>query len=232
MSHENNSPTPFAAETFAVQQFLEQAADIVLLLTADGQLVHVNENGRMLLSLWDEEELASLTIADLVVEEERPLQLETAIPAAIQDGSWQGEFTFLSRDGLEIPVAQRIIGNVVEGQAQTPLLAILARDITERKWVETSLLESETRFRSSFENTSLGISLVSAEGHFLQVNQPLCDILAYTETEFLAHNLKDLLHSDDLAEGQSFLQRLGSGEVNTINRELRFIHKNGHTLWA
>jgi len=66
----------------------------------------------------------------------------------------------------------------------------------------------------------------------LQVNQPLCDILAYTETEFLAHNLKDLLHSDDLAEGQSFLQRLGSGEVNTVNRELRFIHKNGHTLWA
>jgi len=231
MNNDNDRPTPYTPEALAVQTILEQAADIVVLITPDGRLAHVNENGRMLLSLWDEEELDSLTIADLVAEGERPLQLETAIPAALQDGSWESELTFLSRDGLEIPTYQKIIGNIAPNHP-TPLLAILARDITERKWVETSLLESETRFRSSFENTSLGMSLISAEGRFLQVNEPLCATLGYSDGEFLALHLAEILHPDEVDDGKILLQRLQSGETITIKREFRFIHKNGTILWA
>lgn len=231
MNNDNILSTPFTIETLAVQQILEQAADIVILLTPDGRLVTMNDNGRMLLSIWDESELADVTIGDLVVEEQRPLQLDTAIPSALQDGSWQGEITYLSRDGLEIPISQKIVGNI-DADEQTPLLAIFARDITERKWVETSLLESETRFRSSFENTSLGMSLISAEGRFLQVNDSLCAILGYDQTEFLAYNLTDILHRHELEEGALFLQLLQSGETNTIKREFRFLHKNGDVLWT
>ncbi len=231
MSNDNNRLAPFAADTLAVAQFLEQATDIVMLLTPDGTLVHMNENGRMLLSIWDEDVMASLTLADLTVEAERPLQQDIAIPAALQEGSWQGECTYLSQDGLEIPISQKIIGNITQ-DGQTPMLAVLARDLSERKWVETSLLESETRFRSSFENTSLGMSLVSAEGHFLQVNKPLCAILGFTETEFLSQTLAGILHPDERDESASFLNRLESRETNTINREIRFVHKTGDVLWA
>ncbi|MBK8987480.1 MAG: GAF domain-containing protein [Chloroflexi bacterium] len=218
-------------KTWFVEQILEQATDFVALIKPDGQLVYVNENGRMLLSIWDEADLDNLTIADLVAEGQRPLQVNTAIPTALQEGSWQGELTYLSQDGLEIPISQKIINTAV-GDEENPLLVIFARDITERKWVETSLQESETRFRSSFENTSLGMALVSTEGRFLQVNDPLCAQMGYDEQEFLSLALFDLLQADGSQEITLALQRLQSGAIHSINQQLQFVHKNGRAMWA
>lgn len=174
----------FFIDTLPARKILENAADFVALITPDGQILDINENGRMLMSIWDEIELADLTIVDLTAEAYQTLQQETALPTAIQEGSWQGEVVYQSRDGIEVPISQKIVGGFNLDE-KTPLLIVFARDITERKWVETSLLESETRFRSSFENTTAGMALVSQEGRFLQTNTPLQDMLGYTDQEFI-----------------------------------------------
>ncbi|MBE2220605.1 MAG: GAF domain-containing protein [Anaerolineae bacterium] len=230
----NKSTNPTAsvndrANTF--QSFIENAADFVATITPDGQVLHINESGRLLLALFDEDKNTSLNYADLVAEADRQHIIENAIPTAINEGFWQGHVTMSSMDGLETPFAQRIISQPVE-EGETLTLYILGIDITDRQWIEDSLQESETRFRSSFENTSLGMALISPEGNFLQVNTAMTDLLGYTQQEFMDKSIFDFIHPDEAHQTNLPIQRLQAGELNTIKGQIRYQCKNNAVLWG
>ena len=57
-------------------------------------------------------------------------------------------------------------------------------DISERKEAEDALRESR-RFRGTFENAAVGISISESDGAWLRVNQRLCEILGYSRAELL-----------------------------------------------
>ncbi|MFC1593256.1 PAS domain S-box protein, partial [Candidatus Omnitrophota bacterium] len=61
----------------------------------------------------------------------------------------------------------------------------VARDITNRRWAEERLRESEQNFRNSLDNSPLGIRIVSADGKLLYVNQAILDIYGYSSIEEL-----------------------------------------------
>ena len=50
------------------------------------------------------------------------------------------------------------------------------QDISERKLAEAALLESEDQFKSAFEYSAIGMSLIALDGSFDKVNAALCDI--------------------------------------------------------
>ncbi|MET0792163.1 MAG: PAS domain S-box protein, partial [Polyangiaceae bacterium] len=58
-------------------------------------------------------------------------------------------------------------------------------DITDLKQVELALLESEERFRGTFDNAGVGIAHCELDGRYLRVNQKFCDILGYSREELL-----------------------------------------------
>lgn len=72
-------------------------------------------------------------------------------------------------------------------------------DITERKMVEKSLLESEERFRKVFTlaNDSIFLSRISHGGsdRFVEVNDTACNLLGYHRDEFLTLSPSDILDS-------------------------------------
>lgn len=57
---------------------------------------------------------------------------------------------------------------------------------------EAARLESETHFRTLFNNSSDEIFLADLEGNFLEVNQVACDSLGYSQDEFRKMNFKDI----------------------------------------
>ncbi|GAG58908.1 unnamed protein product [marine sediment metagenome] len=59
------------------------------------------------------------------------------------------------------------------------------QDITERKWAENALRESEQNFRNSLDNSPLGIRIVTAEGELLYANQAILNIYGYSSIEEL-----------------------------------------------
>jgi diguanylate cyclase (GGDEF)-like protein/PAS domain S-box-containing protein len=95
-----------------------------------------------------------------------------------------------------------------------------------------ALRESEERFRSAFNYAPIGIGLVSPVGDWLKVNRALCEILGYTEEEFLKSDFQSMLFKEDLGETLTKIHALVSGKTPTCQMEQRYLHKTKKTVWA
>ncbi len=102
----------------------------------------------------------------------------------------------------------------------------MMHDISERKAAEEKLVESETRFRLAFDYSPIGVALVSLDGHWLKVNQALCDIVGYSESEMLQMDFQTITHPDDLEADLSYVKQLYNGEISSYHLEKRYIRKD------
>lgn len=107
----------------------------------------------------------------------------------------------------------------------------IGREI-EQQQVTMALQESETRFRSAFEDAAVGMALVAPTGQWLRVNQSLCDIVGYAAAELLASDFQAITHPADLDLDLMYVQQLLAGERRTYQMEKRYIHKQGHLIWV
>jgi PAS domain S-box-containing protein len=113
-----------------------------------------------------------------------------------------------------------------------PCLLWVAADITDRKRSEEALRESEELFRTSFENATTGVCLVGTDGKFLSVNRTLCDMLGYSSSELEGMSFNDVTREEDKHIGATFVSKALDGEVSSAHLEKRYLHKDGHALWA
>jgi two-component system cell cycle sensor histidine kinase/response regulator CckA len=104
------------------------------------------------------------------------------------------------------------------------------RDITDRKRAEETLRESEERFAGAFEHAPIGVALVSPDGHWLKVNQALCEVVGYSAAELLTRTFQDITHPDDLAGDLENVRRLLAGEIGSYQIEKRYFHARGHPV--
>jgi len=108
----------------------------------------------------------------------------------------------------------------------------LQRDITERQRIESDLRESEERFRATFEQAAVGIAHVDFEGHFLRVNDKLCEITGYTREELLQRSFLDLSMPEDHEIGMDARNKVLRGEENSYTLEKRYLRKDGSACWV
>jgi PAS domain S-box-containing protein len=103
---------------------------------------------------------------------------------------------------------------------------------TEQIEAQRALAESEARFRAAFENAAVGVVLVDPKGSLLRVNDTFARMLGYSSTELETKNFQDITHTDDLATNLSVLNKTLAGKANSYCIEKRYVHKNGHFIWA
>ena len=90
----------------------------------------------------------------------------------------------------------------------------------------------EERYPAIFHNAAVGIDLLSAEGHFLQANPTLQDMLGYTEEELKGLSIVDITFPEDRQISQEKLDALTKGTINSYRIENRYVTKDGSLLWA
>ena len=78
-------------------------------------------------------------------------------------------------------------------------IVIFIEDITDRKQSEEVLRESEARTRNVFDQANDGIYIISAENHYLDVNERGLELLGYTRDELLQLNVADVLNPHEVA---------------------------------
>lgn len=108
----------------------------------------------------------------------------------------------------------------------------IATDISERKEAEMALVESEQRFRATFEQAAVGMAQVSPDGRFLRVNQKLSEDLGYSPEELLACSFQDITHPDDLDADLQHVQQLLAGDIATYSMEKRYYRKDRSIVWV
>ncbi len=90
---------------------------------------------------------------------------------------------------------------------------------------------SEERFRATFSSAAVGIAHVDIDGKWLLVNQKLCDIVGYTQSELLERTFQDITHPDDRDVDFEHYRRILVAEIQTYAVEKRYIRKDTSLVW-
>jgi len=135
---------------------LAQTSDLVGISDPGGRIQYMNNAGRKLLGISQEEDLTGTDIAELHAPEVFQLVKREYIPKAVRDGIWSGENTFWSRDGRVIPVLQVILAHK-NGNGNLEFLSTIARDLTELKNAQSALHDSEKRFLQAQKMESIAL---------------------------------------------------------------------------
>jgi len=133
------------------------------------------------------------------------------------------------KDGRRLPVEVYLRAFISEGRQ---LLVAVVRDITARIQAEAVLRDSEQRFRVAFNQAAVGLAHVAPDGRWLMVNNKLCEIVGYTQTELLGMRFQDVTHPEDVVADWALARRMIAGEIDEKSREKRYRHKNGYYIWV
>ncbi|MEW6519546.1 MAG: PAS domain S-box protein [Thermodesulfobacteriota bacterium] len=99
---------------------------------------------------------------------------------------------------------------------------------------------SEEKFRALFDNTAVGISLVSyfpgrrptGQEKMTVCNRAMRDFFGYSQEEMLAKPIADLAHPEDMARDLAFLEELLAGRRQSYHLEKRYLRKDGRIVWG
>lgn len=94
----------------------------------------------------------------------------------------------------------------------------------ERKHLFAELRRNKERFRRTFEKAPIGIATIGASGRFMTVNEHFAAIVGYERRELVGRPMTSILDPDDAGHVENV--------QSTVDRECRFTHKDGHTVWV
>ncbi|MBK9442833.1 MAG: PAS domain S-box protein [Comamonadaceae bacterium] len=215
-----------ATET-AYRTLFENSMDAVLLTSLDGRIYAANLAAQ---KMFDRSEAELRRIGrDGVVDPTDP-RLEQALAVREINGAFQGELTFIRKNGVKFPV--EISSQVFAGKDERLMTSMVVRDITSRLKAENALAKSEERYRLAFQNSldSVNINRLS-DGMFVEVNQAYLDIMGYEQQEVMGRTSLELDIWADPVDRQHFVDKLRqNGRCHNFEARLR--KKNGEVIWG
>lgn len=164
-----------------------------------------------------------------------PLDLETVsqtIKTSLAQGvNYNLEYRIFTKDNQEKWVWERGKGIF---DSDDNLLAIegVITDISERKYMEKALSESEDKYRLILENTSEGIFEFTMDGYYLCVNKALAKIYGYDNCSELITELNHLengLYVNPQRKEQ--LIKILKSQESVTNFESQVYHRDGKIIW-
>jgi len=137
----------------------------------------------------------------------------------------------------------RIVGLIQLNARQKDLFSLETIEILEdiaahvgaflaRIQADSRVSESEARFRSVFEQSSVGAVLVGLDKRLMKCNPAFCAFLGYTEKELIGKYISDITHPDDLEIGTKELEQMIDGNRVSFSAEKRYIRKDGRMVWG
>ncbi len=91
---------------------------------------------------------------------------------------------------------------------------------------------ADQQFSNAFEHAAIGMVLTGLDSRRLRVNRSFCKMLGFSEAEMLSGTTRDITHPDDIEDDTRQRKRALAGEIETYQREKRYIHKAGHIVWG
>ena len=159
-------------------------------------------------------------------------KIQKLVQEAVQNGTpYNAELVLISHKEKEVWVNARGEAQFEDGKC-VRLLGTF-QDISVAKRRELQIQTSEERFRMAFKNTLIAFILVDAHTFKIKdINIAAKAIFGYSRKEFLELRIKDVTHPDDAQDSLAKVKQLINGEIEKLNFETRYIHKNGNVIDA
>ncbi len=220
-------------------QQAERQSSLLRAISDIGEGLVITENGRFVagnaayqaLTGYDTTELAALpSLIELAPPEERQ-RLTDQLAARLEGGEvpFRYESALVRKDGQRIQVETAVRRLAAEGKHR---LLALVHDISERHRMEEAERESETRFRTLFEQAQAGMAFASLDGHITTVNPAFCELVGYSAIELRNLSLLDITHAADVPAVQEAISRMIGGNNEGTRIEMRYTRKDGEPVWV
>jgi PAS domain S-box-containing protein len=131
----------------------------------------------------------------------------------------------------EIEINSAVFEQSIHSISESDIIRIYLVDITERKKAEQKYLESQVLLHHAFDYASIGMALVSMNGSWLKVNNALCNILNYTESELLELKFQDIIDSKSVKDFMICTKEIPTDKEPTFQSENLYTNKYGHSVW-
>jgi PAS domain S-box-containing protein len=187
-----------------VREIFNHSNEPIAIISPEGRYLDQNSAHRDLLGYSDEDLLGQTPAIHMGREAFDRLVSELA-----QKNSYRGEVESHTRTG-ELKHIELSAFITRDGSGDPICYVGIKRDVTERKRAEESLRRSEAELTDFFENATIGLHWVGADGTVLRVNQAELDLLGYSRDEYVGRNIADF-HVDQAAIAD-ILGRLQAGE--------------------
>ena len=214
------------AERRQYQQLFDLAPDGYAVTDAEGAF---QETNRALASLLHvrQRSLVGRQLADFIAPEER--DAFDARLAQLRDRKVDKVSYWVLRmrahDGAPFWAEVSVAG--VSGSPDEPVcLRWLLRDITQRKWAEEALQESEERHRTIVDSTQDGLTIIE-DGRTVYVNDRACEIYGYSKDEYVRMTSLDFAASEEKKRLQRIVDEIR--QTGTMPQELEcwIVRKDG-----
>lgn len=205
-------------------QKLSQASFDAIVIHDNGMLIDCNSQYLQMFQRNLEECLGANTLGFFTEESQKVIlnNIESQNEAPY-------EIVGIRKDGSTFPV--EVVAKTIQYNHKEVRLGAL-RDITLRKRTEEVLVESEERFRSTFEQAAVGLAHITLEGEILRVNQKLAQLCGYDKEELLLLPVRELIDTANIEEDLTQIQKLVQGTADLYRTEKQIIHRKGKRVWV
>lgn len=134
---------------------------------------------------------------------------------------------FLGFDGLK-----QTAGRATEISTQLKMVGEMLANVLERKRAEAALRQSETKYRSIFENAVEGIFQTTPDGRYLSANPVVAEIYGYESCAQMLAELTDInrqLYVDPNRRAEFRAQLRARHQVSKF--ESQVYRRDGSTIW-
>ena len=132
----------------------------------------------------------------------------------------------LALEAVQAGAQDYLVKGVIGGES----VARATHYAIQRQRSQVALRESENRFRNLFEHSPVAYLSLDEEGHFIDFNAQMCEMLGYEPGELLGRIFGELWSSETRSTFPGKFARFKrDGEINS---EVQLITKDGTTLEA
>jgi len=112
-----------------------------------------------------------------------------------------------------------------------PEYAVFIRDVSGEEAARQALMESESRYRATFDQSVLGKVELDLDGTVIRANPVFLDIVRRSAKQVYGKSFKSLLPANQAADDLKDFDDLRAGRVAEVRREREYLGGDGRSRW-
>ena len=206
---------------------IENANDVIYVHDLEGNYLSINHAVEKVFG-YTQEEAMKLNIAEIAAPDHLD-RVKEMLLSKLEGSAKQTSYELdcYKKDGSVITL--EVNSSVISENGSLVGVQGIARDVTERKFAEEAVRESETKYRDLFENANDLIYTHDLKGNFTSLNRAGERIIGYSRDEALTMNISQVVAPESLTAARNMTARKLAGNSATTY-EVDVIAKDGRVV--